>query len=298
MSRLFEALTRGQEVGPVKDLGVLLEGQAEGCAPPSEADPETIDIPVAPPDLAPGIRTTQLRVPLRGPVLPFDGSHWKAGEQYRILRTKIVQHLKMPQVVVITSPGPGDGKSVTAVNLAASLALKSDSRVLLIDADFRRSTIARQLGLATEPSLAEVLASERPFTDCLLRAQQVPNLYIMTAGATTVNPVELLDSARWRALIEFARVEFEYVVIDSPPIGAVADYELIQAVCDGAILVARPDHSDRQTCFRALDVIGRDKMLGVVLNCVTEWFLGNKNAYSGYFQYAAGTPENQPRHKV
>jgi capsular exopolysaccharide synthesis family protein len=310
MSKLFEALTRGQDGTINQGLELLLEGQVDKslaphpeplAAPPVNKAPATPPVnkaPAAPPvhraalpcDLLSDERTVQLQVSLRGPILPFDGSHWKAGEQYRILRTKIVHHPAVPRVIVISSAGPSDGKSVTAVNLAGVLALKSEARVLLIDADFRRSTVCNHLGFTSTPGLAEVLTTERRFTDAMVRAQQIPNLHIMPAGESVANPAELLDSPRWKALIAFVRAEFEYVIIDSPPIGAVADYELIQAVSDGAILVLRPDHSNRQSCFNALSLVKQEKLLGVVLNCLEEWFLSKDPEYSSYYHYSKSGP--------
>src|SRR5262249_37778174 len=85
--------------------------------------------------------TVPVRVPAAAPVLPFDGSHRRAAEQYRLVRTKIVQHPGQPRMLVVSSPAPGDGKTVTAVNIAGALALKNDANVLLMDGDLRRSTI-------------------------------------------------------------------------------------------------------------------------------------------------------------
>lgn len=300
MSKLFEALTKGQDAKAGNSLEALLEGQIDHSPPPPR--PSAVLSKTAPADTAGpsvreplhGARVVPLRVSFRSPILPFDGSHWRAGEQYRILRTKIVHHIRAPRVIAVTSAGPYDGKSVTAVNLAGALALKSEARVLLIDGDFRRSSISVQLGLPQDPGLAEILTSERLFTEALLQAQQIPNLYILPAGKVSINPAELLDSSRWKDLMAYGRENFKYVVIDSPPIGAVADYDLIQQTSDGAVLVVRPDHTNRQRCFNALGRIPKDKLLGVVLNCVEEWFRGKEQHDGSYYYHPAASANIMP----
>ena len=102
---------------------------------------------------------------------------------------------------------------------------------------------------------------------------QFPNLYVLTAGTGPGNPAELLDSEHWKALCVSVREHFDFVIIDAPPIAAVADYELIQAVCDGVIFVVRPDHSDRTLVDKSYDLIPEKLRLGVVLNCASKWLL-------------------------
>jgi receptor protein-tyrosine kinase len=230
-------------------------------------------------------RTVALRVAAPSPLLPFGEGQWRPSEQYRILRTKIVHHPIDPRLIVVTSPGPGDGKSVTAINSAAALSLKSESRVLLLDGDLRKSAMDRLLGLPESPGLSEVLVGAAMLEDAIVRTREFPNLYILGAGKASVNPVELLDSSVWRGVCSRLREQFRYVVVDSPPVGAVADYELIQEACDGVILVVRPDYTHRDLCKRALDVIPKAKFLGVLMNCVPEWGPG-QHAGADYYYYS------------
>jgi capsular exopolysaccharide synthesis family protein len=234
-------------------------------------------------------RTISLRIPAPSPLLPFEGANHRPSEQYRILRTKIVQHPKQPRVIVISSPAAGDGKSVTAVNIAAALSLKSEAEVLLVDGDFRRSAIHGQLGIPEAPGLADMLRGTCALEDAVVRTREFPHLFVLAAGALQSNPVELLDSAAWGALCARLRERFRYVIVDSPPVGAVADYDLIQAACDGVILVIRPDHTDRTLCMKALETVPKAKFLGVLLNCVPEWSLA-KHAGADYYYYAGAKP--------
>ena len=284
MSRIFEALNR--------QPGELAEAALSplGVNGPAGALTEQAAAPVAKVTeiCSSAIRTLPLRIPGAVPVLPFDGDHWEANEQYRIIRTRLIHHSKQPRMIVVSSAGAGDGKTITAVNLAGALSLKTGSKVLLVDADFRRSTIHAQLGLPKEPGLAEVLRGACPLEEALIHTEQLPNLYVLASGESKGNPAELLDSSPWPAVCTRLRQVFRYVILDSPPIAAVADYDLIQAVCDGVILVMRPDHTNRKQCKAALELIPKDKLIGAVLNCVPNWFLGRYSSpyyYGDYGRY-------------
>jgi capsular exopolysaccharide synthesis family protein len=297
MSKIFDMLTRGS--GEIADvIRPLVEPQSEqyphvrmetqsGAASPPKADAQAT--PQAPPDKAPplaAILTLSLRLPSPSPLLPFEDGQWRPSEQYRILRTKISQHPKQPHLIVVSSPAPGDGKSVSAVNTAGALSLKSEGQVLLLDADLRKSAIHLLLGLPESPGLADVLKGTSTLEQAVVHIQEFPNLFVMSAGTPAGNPVELLDSAPWPDLCARLRSLFRYVILDSPPVGAVADYDLIQAVCDGVILVVRPDHTNRLLCQKSLENIPKTKFLGVLLNCVPDWSPA-KGVGADYYYYSS-----------
>jgi hypothetical protein len=125
------------------------------------------------------VRTTGLALSAKDPLFPMEGA---AGEQYRIIRTKLMQHPKQPRMIAIVSPGPGDGKTVTSINLAGTLSLKKGAEVLLIDADLRRSKMAEVLGIAPEPGLADLLGRDAHLEDVMVQVEQFPNLYVIPAG--------------------------------------------------------------------------------------------------------------------
>lgn len=293
MSKIFETVKKAG--GEIPDLIRSVAGERDARAPmgdlPCEgigAPPGLSKAPVESPALPGGsaairgIRTIHLRVPGPSPILPFENGHSRPSEQYRILRTRIGQHPRRPHLILVSSPESGDGKTVTAINTAAALSLKSDGHVLLLDGDFRKSAVHHQMGLPEAPGLAEVLKGDSTIEDAMVRTQEFPNLFVICAGAPPSNPVELFDSPNWETLCTRMRSAFRYVVLDSPPVGAVADYDLIQAACDGVVLVLRPDHTNRQLHAKALKIIPRAKLLGVVLNCVPDWSLA-KHAGSGYY---------------
>jgi capsular exopolysaccharide synthesis family protein len=295
VSKLFKTLykTKGEiadTVLPLVDVQaspspVGGEFKSEGAAPAAAVEAVREPSRAEAPGLS-QIRTMSLRVPAPSPLLPFEKSQWRPSEQYRTLRTKLSHHPKQPRLIVISSPESGDGKSVTAINAAGVLALKSEGQVLLLDADLRKATTHAQLGLPQSPGLADLLAEACTREEALVRTREFPNLCVMSSGTPPANPVELLDSAKWKKLCAELRDVFRYVIIDSPPVGTVSDYELIQAVCDGVILVMRPDFTNRHLCKSALNFVPKDKFIGVVLNCVPEWSPG-KYAGADYYYYSS-----------
>jgi len=226
-------------------------------------------------------RRLRLKRAAVSPLFPFQKSQQAAAEQYRIIRTKILHSLTKPKVVLVSSVSSGDGKTVTAINVAAALALKQDASVLLIDCDLRRPRISEALGIPASPGLSDVLAGRAAVEAAVVQAEQFPNLFILPTTAAEDDGAELLDSARWPSLLKQARAQFSHVICDAPPVASVADYELLQMSCDSLILVARPGHTDRSAFLAALENIAPARLLGVVLNDVQDWFLWKTPAY-GY----------------
>lgn len=284
MSNIFEALNRSKDQlanvvrSTLPDQPAILPApDLDEVQPPADLMPADAPLEPSKPPVRPDLLRSHFRIPSPSPLLPFEGKHWHASEQYRALRTKLLQHPRQPRMVVISSPGSGDGKSITSINLAAAMALKSEADVLLIDGDFRRSSIHALLGLPASPGLAEVLAGSCNLDQAMVHSEEFENLHVIPAGKPPCNPAELLDSAAWPSLCEQLRGSFRYIIVDSPPVGAVTDYDLIHAQCDGVILVLRPDHTNRDLCFDALASVPKDKLLGLVLNCVPDWALDKSN---------------------
>jgi capsular exopolysaccharide synthesis family protein len=234
-------------------------------------------------------RTANVRPAAGSPILPFDGADETAAERYRVIRTRLRQDSRSPRLLCISSPGTGDGKSVNAINIAGVLALKRENVVLLVDSDLRRFRLAGMLGLEPGPGLSEVLASEIDWRDAIVRVVEAPNLYVLTAGEQKSNPAELLDSARWKRTCESLRQHFSHVVIDSPPMGTVADYDLIQSVCDGVIVVARQDHSNRARLLKCLESVQPDRLIGVLMNHVSPWTLWRAGDSHNQYGYGPAT---------
>jgi capsular exopolysaccharide synthesis family protein len=286
VSKIFEALRRTEsKIGRL----AMPDLTAEVSAPDVKTGEEALvigragDLGGRPSDqkVRSDIRSLPIRLLAGCPIL-FDGINPQASEQYRIIRTKIHHHPDQPRVLTVSSAMPGDGKTISAINLAGALAVQEDLQVLLIDADLRRPTVAKSLGLNASPGLSEVLQGTASIEEALVRVEQVPNLYILTAGKIVSNAAELLTSARWRELCELFRTRFRYTILDSPPLGTVADCELLQLASDGLILVVRFGHTDRQLLKRAFETPPKTKPLGVILNCAEDWFLWRTHSYYYY----------------
>lgn len=223
-------------------------------------------------------------------VLPFDGFDDIAAEHYKVIRTRLIQHRDRPRMICVSSGGMGDGKTINAINIAGALALKQDVRVLLVDCDFRRPAVAATLGISAETTLQDVLNGQAGWRDAVIQVAEAPNLHLIAAGTPTLSSAELLDSPQWRATCQAWREAFDFVILDSPPIGVIADYDLIQAVADGVVMVVRQDVTKRQAMMTALESIPKEKMLGVIMNCAIEWF----SKKQGYYQYGYSNGPTAP----
>jgi capsular exopolysaccharide synthesis family protein len=209
-----------------------------------------------------------------------------AADRYRGLRYSLESHRTesgMP-VIAITSPTAGDGKTVTVLNLAGAFAQAADARVLVVDADLRRPSVARYLGLKTDrrPGLSRALRN----SDCALGdiVQRVDgfNLWVVPAGPPEPSPCELLNSSRLAMLIREARRDFDCVLIDTPP-ALLPDCRLIERWVDGFVMLVTAHKTPRRLLTEALAEIDPAKMLGLVFN-------GDDRAaarYYGYYEYGA-----------
>jgi|GEM_PF-2179316 len=232
------------------------------------------------------LRSVEVHIKHQTPLLPFAGDNSQAAEQYRIIRTKIVQHPRRPRVLVVSSAESGDGKSVTAVNVGGVIALNPEFNVLLCDVDLHRSSLAKYFDVPVKPGLADVLSGQAELKDVVVRIEPFPNLYFLPGGKSSRGPADLLNSRRWSSLVSALRRQFSFVVLDTPPAGALADFALVQAAADGVVLVARQDHTNRMLWMRAVESVPAEKMIGVVMNCVKPWFLGRSGGYYQYYHYS------------
>jgi protein-tyrosine kinase len=220
-----------------------------------------------------------------------------AAERYQGLRMTVerLRALRDVRVVAVTSPGAGDGKTLTSINLAGALAHGAKARVLLIDADLRRPTVATRLGLAdgTPRGLAD--ATSRGLVDAIThdntRLQDVTqtlegfNLAVVTAGVTAVPIHELLRSARLEAILNEARDLYDFVVLDTPPLLPVFDTALLARLVDGVLVVVAANRTPRKMLGEALNLLEPAKVLGIVFNGDAKPLFGYyDSAYQRYFQ--------------
>jgi len=181
----------------------------------------------------------------------------------------------------VTSPSPGDGKSHVAVNLALTLSDSYRRRVLLVDADLRRPTLHQLFRVPNTKGLGEALKEE---ADGRVGAVQVGDtLTLLPAGNPEANPLGGLSSGRMKRLVADAASEFDWVIIDSPPVGVLADAHLVSETVDGAILVVRAGATRFPDLEAAAGTLGRERILGIVLNAVDAAEIRGEGYYSRYY---------------
>ncbi len=168
------------------------------------------------------------------------------------------------KLVMVTSAVPAEGKTTTAVNLALILSESFQEQVLLIDADLRRPSLHNVWGLAGDRGLSDAL---RPVPEPDLELVRVSKtLTLLPAGNPDADPTAGLTSERMRQILAQARTQFDWVILDTPPIGAVDDATLLGAMVDAVLFVVRACQTRSPLVLNAIDLIGRDKIIGVVLN--------------------------------
>lgn len=194
-----------------------------------------------------------------------------AAERYRLLRTRIkrAENGRTVRAIVVTSPAKGDGKSLTAANLALTMAQEVHQRVLLLDADLRRPSIARMFGIPEGPGLSEVLAGAANIEAALVHLPD-QHLTVLTAGRPAGQPAELLGSTAMRRLLDGLRTRFDRILIDMPPIAPLADVHVVSPVADGILMVVRAGITPKPAIERALSGLDMTKVLGLVLNAAGE----------------------------
>jgi capsular exopolysaccharide synthesis family protein len=167
--------------------------------------------------------------------------------------------------IVITSTAKSEGKTLTAFNLAYCCAQLEDTPVLLVDADLRTQGLTTLTKNQEQLGLRNVLGAGVPYADAVA-ATDVPNLYLMGAGSGTESPAELFSGSGWSQFMAWASEAFRFVLVDSPPIGVVADLNLIETGCDGSLIVVRAHRTTERALEDALGQIDCTKVLGVVWN--------------------------------
>ena len=190
-----------------------------------------------------------------------------AAEQYRSLRTRIkrAENGRNVRTIVVTSPNKGDGKSLSAANLAVTMAQEFQQRVLLVDADLRRPAIHKLFGFQEGPGLADVLMGAAELNQVLI---EVPDyhLTILPAGSLPSHPAELLGSTMMRRVLDTLRTRFDRVLIDMPPVAPLADLHIVAPMADAVLMIVRAGVTPKPAIERALAGLDVSKVLGLVLN--------------------------------
>jgi len=279
-ARKRNAAGHGQPAGdvqPVKTPVVLPQDVGETAAP-------------AAPGARRGEKPSQQMVlsPTANPCLVMANAvDSPAAEQYRKLKSNIMNLVKFgqgKQSLMVTSAMSGEGKSVTALNLAISLAQEYDYTVLLVEADLRKPSLLQYLGLQAEVGLSDCVLDGVDVGAALIKSG-IDNLMLLPAGRPVDNPVELFSSSRMQELI--AEVNGRYpdriVIIDTTPLLPFAEPQYLAGIVDGVILVVRENFTSIDKLKRALEMLKNHRLLGVVNNGVSRATL--LDGYYGYYGY-------------
>ena len=217
-----------------------------------------------------------------------DNSRFAIVESYKSARTNIMFSLSGDddKVFAVTSYSKGEGKSTVSSNLAISFA-KMEKRVLLLDCDLRRPNLHNIFKLENKTGLSNVIGKMGSFEETVHR-DVLPNLDILTSGTIPPNPSELIGSNRFTQLVQRAKAEYDYIIIDTPPIGVVADALLLKDLVAGYTVVVRErstTHGDIQNLLEGIKMADC-KLLGFIkVGCVRTKKRGKRGYYYYYYQY-------------
>jgi protein-tyrosine kinase len=216
-------------------------------------------------------------------------------EQYRALRHMVELKHKTDNVslIAVSSPGAGDGKTITAINLAGALAQAPEARVLLVEADLRRPTVGSLLGFgdAGDPGLVDAILDPNLMLADIVHPRPPFNLSVVLAGQTPPSPYEVLKAPRLGALLAEARRDYDYVVLDTPPLAGVQDCRVIAHWMDGILIVVAAHHTPQPLLEAALDVLDPLKVIGVIFNASDQLVSGRYGGhYSAYVTHAGSPP--------
>ncbi|HVL68568.1 MAG TPA: CpsD/CapB family tyrosine-protein kinase [Vicinamibacterales bacterium] len=295
MSRIQEILNKAEREGTARRTRGLSE--ATSAAP--TVPPAHLRAPAAVLEPAPVPWTAGATAPVLEPddtAMPspvFDGHlvaavapQSPAAERYRLLRTRIKQSERGRSVrsIVVTSPAKGDGKSLTAANLALTMAQEFHQRVLLLDADLRRPSVARLFGISDGPGLTDVLMGVADLDSALVHLRD-HHLTILPAGTPPAQPAELLGSASMRRVLDTLGPRYDRILIDMPPVAPLADVHVLSQMADGLLMIVRAGSTPKPAIERALSGLDMTKVLGLVLNGAGD---GGGDGYSDGYGYIAG----------
>lgn len=210
-------------------------------------------------------------------------------EAFRVLRSKILMPLdgrQVPKTIMVTSVLPREGKTFVTANLGIALAQCVDQYSLLVDCDLRLPSLAKLFGVLDDRGLTDYLRSKAEMAD-LIRKTSMEKLSILASGIPPVNPAELLGSARMHGLVGelSSRYPDRFVIFDSPPLQVASESMVLAQVVDGVVLVVRYGVSTRSLVEKAIEEIGKQKIIGMIFNGHKENFITSRFINKNYLYY-------------
>jgi capsular exopolysaccharide synthesis family protein len=316
MSRIDEALKRAGETGgppanpgptpppsgdpmPAADSEVPwnLEGVEVAPLPPDRAAREGTGgaraltqppVPAFSPQAPPTPPFTGFKGPLSEKIVTGEHARPQAVEQYRRLAATLhhAQADRGIKVILVASAAMAEGKTLTSTNLALTLSESYRRRVLLVDADLRRPSLHDVFQLPNLSGLSDGLEGEADARLSLLQVSAM--LTVLPAGRPLPDPMGALTSGRMRRILDEAREAFDWVIIDTPPVGMLTDANLLASMVDGAVLVVSAGMTPFGIIQKAVEALGRERVLGVVLNRVDPGDQAHPDGYGYGYYYGYG----------
>lgn len=299
MSRVHEALRRAEHVLETGDRSNAPETDPMSLTVADDADVAEQQAPI---EVSNGHRASLAESDQRQPevhwrdflsrckVIPYrpapethlidvERPHEIPGEEFRSLRTRL-NHLQSQQdlhSLVVTSASPAEGKSFTAVNLALAQS-QLELPVLLADLDLRRPVLHNLFQCERTPGFSDFLLAEKPLEECVRRIEG-SNLYLLPAGSSVKNPLELLNMRHVKQTLQGLRNIFNWVILDTPPLLFSADANLLSTLTDGTLIVVRIGSTTYDSVIRAMQTLCENNVLGIVANGARAGELYSKYTY-------------------
>jgi capsular exopolysaccharide synthesis family protein len=273
MSRIQNILDKAEREGAVRRIrplaGPTLPAVAVVDPPVTLSPPPTVVAPE--PDVSVAAASAPMRLisgaRLSPSLIAAVSPSGIAGEQYRALRTRIVHRETggPVNVVLITSPGRSDGKSLTVANLGLAMAQEYQQRICVVDADFRSPQQHRLFGLPDAPGLSDVLTGRVLVEDALVALEE-HHISVLPAGTRSAHPAELFGTTTMRRTLEALRLRFDRIVIDAPAAAPLADVGILTPLVDSIVLIVRAGITSKPAIHDAIAAVDAGKLLGIVLN--------------------------------
>jgi protein-tyrosine kinase len=293
MSRVHDALRRAEQAGLLsppaarQSLGSDGRSTAATLTPGLEHGPNMAGLLERVEEIPFRTATDSLLIDVTRP-------HEAPMEEFRTLRTRL-NHMKSLQPIhsiVVTSPSPAEGKSLSAANLALAQAHLEGNLTLLADFDFRRPIIHTMFGIDRSPGITDYLLGRVPLEKAIRKIAGT-NLYIMPAGEAVINPLELLNLREVKLMLDRLPSVFNWIILDSPPLLFAADASLLSTLCHGTLLVVRIGHTTIDSVTRAMQSLCNNNVVGIVVNAARRGELSSKYTY--YHSYYTPKDDEERR---
>jgi capsular exopolysaccharide synthesis family protein len=228
------------------------------------------------------VEATEFKVTPESRLVVIEKPRSLAADQFRLLRLRLrelwmVDNLK---TLLLTSALPGEGKTTTALNLAISLSERGKHKVILLEGDFRKPSLTKELGLQTWPALVDCLHGEISLASAIRRVDPL-DIYLIPSGDPVVNAPDLIGSEKFSKIIDELRAIADWVIIDAPPALPIPDVVALRKKADKCLWVLRSGSTPREMVDEAIRQLGREFVIGMVLNQVD----GLEASYYHYYEY-------------